>query len=128
MGTYSQIVALYLQALHESDFTTILSLFAKDATVHSPFLGKMKPETFFKKVLDSSAKSDIKVYDILESVKGERRAAGYFHYRWTLRDGTKADFDCADVFEFDGAGKIASLIILYDTYPIRERVGDKVSY
>jgi hypothetical protein len=127
MGTYSQIVALYLQALHASDLATILSLFAKEATVHSPFLGKMTPGLFFKKVFESSSQSDITVYDILESVRGERRAVGYFHYSWTLHDGTKVDFDCADVFEFDGAEKIASLIILYDTYPIRERVGDKVS-
>lgn len=53
------------------------------------------------------------------------RATGYFIYDWGLKDGSAARFECVDVFEFDVAGLIERMIIVYDTHPIRSTVGDK---
>jgi ketosteroid isomerase-like protein len=125
MKSYEQTVKEYMRALDSSDLDKILANFASNAMVRSPFLGKMSAKEFFPKVLESSIDSDITVFDILTSAEGTQRAVGYFNYDWTLKDGNKVTFDCADVFEFDADGRIVEMIILYDTYPIREQVGDK---
>ncbi|WP_331253472.1 hypothetical protein [Paraburkholderia sacchari] len=46
---------------------------------------------------------------------------------WGLKDGSAVRFESVDVFEFDVAGLIERMIIVYDTYPIRSTVGDKYS-
>jgi hypothetical protein len=52
--------------------------------------------------------------------------AAYFRCDWTLSDGRLVDFTCVDVFGFPpGSARIASMRIVYDTHPLRERVGDK---
>lgn len=54
------------------------------------------------------------------------RVAAYFRYDWTLRDGRLVDFTCVDVFGFrPSSDRIDSMHIVYDTHPLRERVGDK---
>ena len=125
MYVHEKIVADYLQALDAGDLVAILKCFASNAVVNSPFLGMMAATDFFPKVLESSAKSTITVYDILVSVQGQPRAIGYFNYDWTLKDGSNVVFDAADVFDFDENGRISSMIILYDTHPLRGEVGDK---
>ena len=124
---YRKTVNTYLDALDNSDLEGILSLFDKEAFIVSPFLGKLSARDFFPKVIASSTQSDITVFDILVSAQDKPRAVGYFHYDWTLKDGTEVSFDCADIFEFTPEGKFKSMIILYDTYPIRNTVGDKYS-
>lgn len=121
-----EAVQKYLSALEAEDLGTILSLFEPDGWVCSPFLGQMKAREFFQKVMDASSKSRLTVHDILISSENHPRAVGYFLYDWWLKDGSKVSFECADVFTFNpGTGKILSMLILYDTYPIRELVGDK---
>ena len=34
-------------------------------------------------------------------------------------------FECVDVFEFDESGRVERMVIVYDTHPVREVVGDK---
>ena len=102
----------YLAALEAGDVERVVTLFEPDGQVISPFLGRMTAHEFFPKVV--------------ESAEGQPRAVGYFLYDWWLKDGSKVSFECADVFTFNPeTGKISSLVILYDTYPIREAVGDK---
>lgn len=125
MKSYEQTIKEYMRALDSSNLEEILANFASNAMVRSPFLGKMSAKEFFPKVLESSIAADITVFDILTSADRKQRAVGYFNYDWTLKDGNKVTFDCADIFEFDADGRIAEMIILYDTYPIREQVGDK---
>jgi hypothetical protein len=125
MKSYEQTIKEYMRALDSSNLEEILANFASNAMVQSPFLGKISAKDFFPKVLESSIAADITVFDILTSVDRKQRAVGYFNYDWTLKDGNKVTFDCADIFEFDTDGRIAEMIILYDTYPIREQVGDK---
>ena len=121
-----QAVQDYLLALEAGDVDKTVSLFDPDGWVLSPFLGRMTPHTFFQKVVEASDRSKITIHDILISSKGQPRAVGYFLYDWWLRDGAKVSFECADVFTFNPiTGKIISMAILYDTYPIRDAVGDK---
>lgn len=116
----------YLWALEAGDVHKTVSLFEPDGWVLSPFLGRMTPHTFFPKVVEASDRSKITVHDILISSEGQPRAVGYFLYDWWLKDGSKVSFECADVFTFNPkTGKILSMVILYDTYPIRDAVGDK---
>ena len=115
----------YLAALEAGDVERVVTLFEPDGRVISPFLGRMTAREFFPKVVEVSSGTKLTVHDILTSAEGQPRAVGYFLYDWWLKDGTKVSFECADVFTFNPeTGKISSLVILYDTYPIREAAGD----
>lgn len=121
-------VAEYLRELERCTPETICQLFSEDADIYSPFLGWMKPKSFFEKLQQSSGPSTITPIDICVSTMGNRRATGYFRYDWTLKDGSIAPFDCVDVFEFSDDGLIDKMVIVYDTHSIRETVGDKYSH
>ncbi len=115
----------YLAALEAGDVERVVTLFEPDGRVISPFLGRMTAREFFPKVVEVSSGTKLTVHDILISAEGQPRAVGYFLYDWWLKDGSKVSFECADVFTFNPeTGKISSLVILYDTYPIREAVGN----
>ena len=121
-----EAVREYLVALEAGDVARTISLFEPNGWVLSPFLGRMTAREFFPKVVKASSGTKLTVHDILISAEGQPRAVGYFLYDWWLKDGSKVSFECADVFTFNPeTAKISSMVILYDTYPIREAVGDK---
>lgn len=122
------LVGAYLLELEKCTPDTICPLFTADADIFSPFLGWMKPRPFFSKLQDTSGPSSITPIDICVRTKGQLRATGYFKYDWVLGDGSKVPFECVDVFEFNEVGLITKMIIVYDTYPIREAVGDKYAH
>lgn len=124
---YTEQVRAYLRELERGDVDAICALFTPGAQIFSPFLGWMHPERFFSKVAAASGESKITPIDICVSTSGARRATGYFIYDWALKDGSVVSFECVDVFEFDVAGLIERMIIVYDTHPIRSTVGDKYS-
>ena len=81
---------------------------------------------FVRKVTSSSRGSKLTVYDVLVSAEGQLRAVAYYLYDWTLKDGSHVAFDCADVFNFDReTGKIESIVLVYDTDPVRAVVEHK---
>ncbi|MFI7443807.1 nuclear transport factor 2 family protein [Nonomuraea indica] len=125
------VVRRYFAALEVGDTSRILSLFHPSGEVLSPFLGRMEAASFFARLAESSQASETEVFDIFPSPTTSRVAA-YFHYRWTLRDGSVIEFDCCDIFDFVAASGsdetepcIRTLTIIYDTAPIRADVGDK---
>jgi ketosteroid isomerase-like protein len=121
-----QSVHRYLAALEAGDAVKLVSMFAPDGWVLSPFLGRIAAREFFPKVVQASSGARLTVHDVLASVEGNARAAAYFRYDWWLKDGSLVSFECADVFDFDPAtGAIRSLVILYDTHPLREPVGSQ---
>ena len=120
-----EAVREYFAALEEGDVERIVTLFEPNGWVLSPLLGQMTASEFFPKVVEASSGTKLTVHDILTSAEGQPRAVGYFLYDWWLKDGSKVSFQCADVFTFNpDSGKILSMVILYDTYPMRETVGD----
>lgn len=122
-------VRTYLRHLHASDTAGLISSFEEEGLVHSPFLGTMKARDFFPRLAQASSQSVITLIDLFASVHptgGTLRVAAYFRYDWTLSDGRLVDFTCVDVFDFTpGSERIAAMHIVYDTHPLRERVGDK---
>ena len=122
-------VRRYLRCLHTSDTSGLVACFEDDGMVHSPFLGSMKARDFFPRLAAASSGSVITLIDLFASAQpGDvaPRVAAYFRYDWTLADGRLVDFVCVDVFDFrPGNDRIASMHIVYDTHPLRERVGDK---
>ncbi len=125
MSSFERSLEQYFEALDAGDLEGVLEVFAEDARVRSPFLGDLTAREFFPKVFAASSASDITLFDVLASIRGQPRAIGYFRYDWTLKDGTRVHFDAADVFDFNAAGEIVRMTILYDTHPLRETVGDK---
>lgn len=122
-------VRAYLRHLNASDTAGLISTFEEDGVVHSPFLGTLKARDFFPKLAQASSQSVITLIDLFVSVQPSddtMRVAAYFRYDWTLSDGRQVDFTCVDVFGFQpGQDRIESMHIVYDTHPLRERVGDK---
>ena len=121
-------VRTYLQRLHASDTAGLIATFEDEGVVHSPFLGTMLARDFFLRLAQASSQSVITLIDLFASVQPAAdtlRVAAYFRYDWTLSDGRLVDFTCVDVFGFrPGSDRIASMHIVYDTHPLRERVGD----
>ncbi|WP_455286738.1 nuclear transport factor 2 family protein [Cupriavidus necator] len=124
-----ETVCTYLRHLHAGDTAGLISTFEDDGVVHSPFLGTMGANDFFNKLAQASSGSVITLIDLFESVQPVTdvvRVAAYFRYDWTLSDGRLVDFTCVDVFSFRrDSVRISEMHIVYDTHPLRERVGDK---
>ena len=75
---------------------------------------------FVAKVASSSSGAKLTVHDVLVSAEGHLRAVAYYLYDWSLKDGSRVSFDCADVFNFDrDTGRIESIVLVYDTHPVR---------
>ncbi|MDB0510197.1 nuclear transport factor 2 family protein [Ralstonia solanacearum] len=128
-STSIETVRNYLRHLHAGNTEGLISVFEDDGVVHSPFLGTMKAPDFFRKLAQASSASVITLIDLFDSVHPTSeggRVAAYFRYDWTLSDGRVVDFTCVDVFEFrHGSARIQAMHIVYDTHPMRARVGDK---
>ena len=121
-----QAVRKYLKALEAGDAERAASLFVPDGWVQSPFLGRLPVRDFVEKVASASGASTLTVHDVLVSAEGHLRAVAYYLYDWSLKDGSRVSFDCADVFNFDPAtGRIASVVLVYDTHLVRGVVENK---
>ena len=121
-----QAVHKYLKALEAGDAEKAASLFVPDGWVQSPFLGRLPVRDYVAKVARSSSGTKLEVYDVLVSAEGHLRAVAYYHYDWSLKDGSNVAFDCADVFNFDpDTGRIESIVLVYDTRPVRDIVENK---
>ena len=123
-----KIVRKYLTALEAGDAGKAAALFIPDGSVESPFLGKLPVREFFAKVAGASSGAKLTVYDVLVSAEGHLRAVAYYRYDWSLKDGSRVAFDCSDIFNFDmDTGHITSIVLVYDTHPVRGVVQNKYS-
>jgi hypothetical protein len=121
-----QAVRKYLAALEAGDVEKAASLFVPNGWVESPFLGRVPVRAYVAKVAGASSGAKLTVHDVLVSAEGHLRAVGYYLYDWSLKDGTRVSFDCADVFNFDpSTGRIESIVLVYDTSPVRDVVKNK---
>jgi len=121
-----QAVRKYLLALEAGDAEKAAALFVPGGWVRSPFLGQLPVREFVSKVAHASSGARLTVHDVLVSAEGHLRAVAYYLYDWSLRDGSRVAFDCADVFNFDReTGKIGSIVLVYDTHPVRGVVENK---
>lgn len=119
-------VRKYLLALEAGDADKAAALFVPDGWVQSPFLGRLPVRDYVEKVASASSASRLTVHDVLVSAEGHLRAVAYYRYDWSLKDGTQVAFDCADVFNFDpDTGRLASVILVYDTHLVRGAVDKK---
>jgi len=124
---FSSQIRIYLQELERSNVAGVLALFSPLARIYSPLLGWVTPAPFYSKLAEASGQSSIKLIDICCSTQGHPRANVYFSYDWQLKDGTRAPFDCVDIFDFNQDGLIEKLVIVYDTHTIRDGLGDRFS-
>src|ERR1700677_2218564 len=119
-------VRKYLKALEASDVEKAGALFTADGWVQSPFLGRLPVRAYIAKVASASRASQLTVHDVLVSAEGHMRAVAYYLYDWQLKDDSRVSFECADVFNFDlDTGRIASIVLVYDTHLVRDVVENK---
>ena len=115
-----QTVHNYLKALEAGDANKAAALFIPDGWVQSPFLGRLPVREYVNKVAAASNGTRLTVHDVLVSAEGHLRAVAYYLYDWRLKDGSRVSFDCADVFNFDpSTGHLQSIVLVYDTHPVR---------
>jgi ketosteroid isomerase-like protein len=116
----------YLTALEAGEVDKAAALFTADGWVQSPFLGKLPVRDYVAKVASASSATKLTVHDVLVSAEGHMRAVAYYLYDWRLKDGSQVAFECADVFNFDpNSGRIASIVLVYDTHLVRDVVDKK---
>src|ERR1700733_11843762 len=121
-----QAVRKYLLALEAGDAEKAASLFVADGWVQSPFLGRLPVREYVNKVTRASSGSKLTVHDVLVSAEGHLRAVAYYLYDWSLKDGSKGAFGCADGFNFDPqTGHMAAVVLVYDTHLVRDAVESK---
>jgi hypothetical protein len=121
-----QAVRKYLTALEAGDAEKAAALFTADGWVRSPFLGQVPVRAYVATVAGASSHAKLTVHDVLVSAEGHLRAVAYYLYEWWLNDGSNVAFECADVFNFDpDSGRIASIVLVYDTHLVRSVVEEK---
>src|SRR6202166_152977 len=119
-------VRKYLKALEAGDADRAAALFVVNGWGQSPFLGKIPVHEYVRKVADASSSTALTVHDVLVSAEGHMRAVAYYLYDWQLKDGSKVAVECADVFNVDpDTGRIASVVLVYDTHLVRDVVENK---
>src|ERR1700683_4721916 len=119
-------VRKYLSALEAGEVEKAQSWFVPEGWGQSPSLGRLPVRDFVAKVARASSGAKLTVYDVLVSAEGHLRAVAYYLYDWSLKDGSNVSFDCADFFNFDAnTGRIESIVLVYDTQPVRDIVEDK---
>jgi len=111
-------IKAYLQGLEAGDYQRLLALFAEGAVVYSPLYGQRSAPDFYRELLSDSATSCIRLRHAYH--QGSARSAVYFIYEWTLADGSQVTFDCVDLFEWNAAGQITELRIIYDASRTRQ--------
>ncbi len=73
-------------------------------------------------LFEDTASADLTFHGAADgrTADGKPLAIWYFRFDWTLRSGGEViGADMVDISELDGAGKIASLTIVYDTHDAR---------
>src|SRR3954454_8097501 len=113
------ILETYLKSLEAGDAKTIISLFSENGVIHSPLYGDVPAKDFYKDLFDDTTQSVITLSNIFQSSTNLNTAAAHFKYEWTLKNGTKTNFEAVDVFVFDEHGKIKEMTIIYDTAKTR---------
>lgn len=111
----------YLDALNESDLEKVLSLFTKDAVVHSPLYGEMDVVSFYQDLFADTERSDTTLLNVFDSAENGNAIGLHFQYVWTLKSEEVVKFEVVDVFELsEDKSQFTKLTIIYDTYKIRE--------
>ncbi len=111
---FHTIAQNYLTYLQTGDLSRILSLFHKDAEVHSPIYGVKSAVDFFTELQNDTQASKLTL-DGIFTEKDSQRGIILFDYHWTIRDGSAVNFKVADVLVLDEHYKIKQLTIIYDT-------------
>jgi hypothetical protein len=111
------IVQRYLSALEKADHAAMVDLFDEYAHVDSPLYGIQPVDSFYHDLFGNTVMSRIKLLGVFVNKKRPNQLIGYFSYFWQLKDGSRAVFDCIDIFEIDPeTQKFRALKIIYDTF------------
>ena len=113
------IIQDYFRALESSDALTLTNLFSTNGIVHSPLYGDKPALDFYNDLINDTSASTISLLNTFTNPDKPNIVAAHFRYDWTLKDGTKTNFECIDIFHFDEQNKIAELTIIYDTHKLR---------
>lgn len=120
MKTLESIIRIYVQALRDNDYQTMVSLFSKDAKVFSFFVGEKSPLDFFQNLFENSHRTKVEIRNIFFDADNKKTVAAYIYLEAVWNRQLTIQFEAVDIFEFDQENKIKNLKIILDTYPIRK--------
>jgi len=113
-----EIAENYIKYLQDDNLPKLITLFSKDAKVHSPLFGTKPASEFYSELSKETTNSTLSIHGIFED-KTNDKIALYFNYQWTLANGVQIDFNVVDIISFKNK-KIIDLKILYDSSKTRK--------
>lgn len=111
----------YLAAIQARDLAGILALFAPAATVSHPVMGELAASEFFPRLLEATS-SDRATQAVILHGAG-RTSALWFQDAWTTPDGSGFENPIVLLFDFGEGGAVEGLTVIFDTHPMRKRLG-----
>lgn len=116
----TKIVKDFYAKFEKMDLEGVLPLFAPNAMISSPTMGKKTPPVFYKELFSRTTRIRVVIKDILLSPENPNRAAAWTNFGWELKQGDNMTFEGIVIFEINAQGKIESLIVIYDAQLARE--------
>lgn len=117
MDKFETIAQAYAHALATNNYDAITSLFADDGVVNSPVYGNMTARAFYENLFKKNIYSDIRVKNIFRESNDPHIIALHLFLKAKVPDVQVND--CIDILKVNDAGKISSLTIIFDTFPVR---------
>lgn len=115
-----KIIRDFYHAFEKLDLEGILPLFALEAKIHSPTMGTMDPEPFYRDLFHKTKRIKVVLKDIFVNPDKSFRAAAYINMTWEIKVGSPVVFEGVMIFEMTPQHKIRQIDIIYDAARARE--------
>lgn len=111
------IAQAYAGALASNNYKAITNLFARDGAVSSPVYGNMPACEFYENLFKKNIYSDVRIKNIFKESNDPHIFALHLLLKAKVPDVQVND--CIDILNLNAEGKIRSLTIIFDTFPVR---------
>jgi ketosteroid isomerase-like protein len=112
----------YLRAVEQHDYGEVVACFAGDAVVSHPIFGRQPATVFFQTLFAKTSADKLTVKTIFHCSDNPATAAVLFYDEWRSADGIEFKNDIVLIFDFDAGDRIQNLTVVFDTFPMREKV------
>ncbi len=115
-----KIIREFYQQFEKMDPEALFPLFAPNARVESPTLGKKEAQAFYRELFSKSRRFKVIIHDIFINPDNPQRAAAFVKFGWETKQGDAMTFEGVIIFEMNPEGKILLVQIIYDAQLARE--------
>jgi len=115
-----KVIRDFYHHFEKMDLEALLPLFAPNAMVDSPTLGKKEAQPFYRELFSKSKRFKVVINDIFVNPDKPQRAAAYVNFSWETKQGDAMTFEGVAIFEMNPQGKIQLIHSIYDAQPARD--------